>query len=60
MQDVRYAFRVLRARPGYFFSTATGSAPMPYVSGPTIWSDSFSNGVPTTARRTRVFFTTLK
>ena len=31
---------------------------MPYISGPTIWSDSFSNGVPLTARRARVFFST--
>ena len=31
---------------------------MPYISGPIICSDSFSNGVPFTARRARVFFST--
>ena len=31
---------------------------MPYISGPTILSASFSNGVPWTARRARVFFST--
>ncbi len=37
---------------------ATGSCEMPYISGPTICSDSFSNGVPLTALRARVFFST--
>ena len=31
---------------------------MPYISGPTSCSDSFSNGVPCTALRARVFFST--
>ena len=33
---------------------------MPYASGPTILSASDANGVFSTARRTRVFLTTLK
>src|SRR5688572_430626 len=37
---------------------ATGSCEMPYISGPTIRSDSFSNGVPLTALRARVFLST--
>ena len=37
---------------------ATGSCAMPYMSGPAICSDSFSNGVPLTARRASVFFST--
>jgi hypothetical protein len=37
---------------------ATGSCAMPYISGPAIWSVSFSNGVPLTARRASVFFST--
>ena len=40
------------------FAPATGSWAMPYISGPTIWSFSFSNGVPWTALRARVFFST--
>src|SRR5262245_47947975 len=40
------------------FAPATGSWAMPYISGPTILSDSFSNGVPFTALRARVFFST--
>ncbi len=42
------------------FATATGSGPMPYARGPTIRSASEANGVFSTARRTRVFLTTLK
>ena len=42
------------------FATATGSLPMPYASGPDILSASPANGVSATARRTRVFLTTLK
>ena len=42
------------------FATATGSAPMPYASGPTILSASDANGVSATARRTSVFLTTRK
>ena len=40
------------------FAPATGSAAMPYISGPTIFSASFSNGVPWTALRARVFLST--
>src|SRR6185503_19444194 len=42
------------------FAPATGSWEMPYISGPTICSDSFSNGVPFTALRARVFFSTCR
>jgi hypothetical protein len=40
------------------FAPATGSLEMPYISGPDSSAVSFSNGVPWTARRARVFFST--
>jgi hypothetical protein len=39
-------------------AAATGSAEKPYTSGPTNLSDSPENGVPSTARRASVFFST--
>ena len=51
-------FSLSLANAASTLAPATGSCEMPYISGPTIWSDSFSNGVPLTARRARVFFST--